>query len=296
MSRADLLKALGNQPMLSDGGMGTQLIEAGLTTADCGVVWNVDRPDVIESVHRRYVEAGCELVTTNTFQASATALAMHGLADRAAELSRAGAQVARRAAGDRALVMADIGPFGGFLEPLGETTEAELTAIFTEQLSAMQEGGADLVVVETMSDPNEVAVAVRAAKALSDWPVIATYAFQRSGDQFTTMMGTSVEDALAAAADAGADVIGANCGTALDLDAYRQLGDALLTAAGDKPVILQPNAGSPVQQDGQTVYLATPDDMAQLAGDLVGRGIKVVGGCCGTTPEHLAAMAGKVNT
>jgi 5-methyltetrahydrofolate--homocysteine methyltransferase len=275
--------------------MGTQLIEAGLTTADCGVVWNVDRPEVIESVHRRYVEAGCRLVTTNTFQASATALAMHGLGDRASEINRAGAQVARRAAGDQALVMADIGPFGGFLEPLGETTETELTAIFTEQLSAMHEGGADLVVVETMSDPNEVAVAVRAAKAMGDWPVIATYAFQRSGEQFTTMMGTSVDDALAAAAEAGADVIGANCGTALDLDAYRQLADALLAAAGDKPVILQPNAGSPVQQDGQTVYLATPDDMATLAGDLVARGVKVVGGCCGTTPEHLAAMAEKVN-
>jgi methionine synthase I (cobalamin-dependent) len=296
MNTIDLITRLNDRCLLFDGAMGTQLIAAGLTPADCGVLWNVERPDAIEAIHRRYLDAGCDVVTTNTFQASRTALATHGLSDRAAELCRAAATVARRAAGDARLVAADIGPFGGFVEPLGDTSVDELTDIVTEQLAALRDGGADLALVETMSDPAELAVSVRAARQLGDWPIIATFAYQAGGDPFVTMMGTTVAGACAAAVDAGADVVGANCGTALDLEAYAKLGEQLVAAAGQVPVIVQPNAGAPIERDGQMHHPATPDDMADLARKLRDAGVKIIGGCCGTTPDHLHAMHGALRT
>lgn len=278
------------RPMLFDGAMGTLLIEAGVSLGECGVVWNVEKPDAIAGIHRQYLDAGCDIVTTNTFQASRVALEMHGLADRAAELNRAGAAVAREAAGDRALVAADIGPFGGFLEPLGDTTADELADVFDQQLRAHREGGADVALVETMSDPNEATRAVAAARAIGDWPVISTYAFQLAGDDFVTMMGAPAADVVRASIAAGADAVGANCGTGLDLDAYVRLAEALAAAAGDAPVILQPNAGSPIQQGGETVYPATPADMAERVPRLRDAGVAILGGCCGTSPAHLKAM------
>jgi len=275
--------------------MGTQLLEAGLASGDCAELWNVDRAETIESIHRRYVDAGCELITTNTFQGSPTALATHSLASRTAELNHAGAQLARRAAGACRFVLADVGPFGGFLEPLGDTTAEQLTAIFVQQLAAMREGGADAALIETMSDSNEAAIAVRAAKTVADWPVIVTYAFQRAGDRFVTMMGEAVDTVMKAALDAGADIVGSNCGTRLTLEDYEALAEQLVAGAGGAPVILQPNAGSPVQRGNRTEFPATPRDMARVAGRLLDTGVRVLGGCCGTTPQHLAAMRGAMD-
>ena len=294
LTPAELREKLVHGPMLFDGAMGTQLMEAGVGTGECGVAWNVDKPEAIEAIHRRYLDAGCDFLTTNTFQGSREALGMHGLSDRAAELNRAGAEAARRAAGADALVAADIGPFGGFLEPLGPTTEDELIEIFREQLKAQLDGGADVALVETMSDPNEATKAIAAAKAvggaMGDWPVISTYAFQKPDDRFVTMMGTSAGDAVRASLDSGADVVGANCGSGLDLEDYVRLVEALAGAAGDTPVMIQPNAGSPVDRDGELSYPATPADMAAIVPRLVSAGAAIVGGCCGTTPDHLAAM------
>jgi len=291
MADDQLLRDLGRRAMLGDGGMGTQLIEAGMTTADCGVLWNADRPEAIRTVHERYLDAGCELLTSNSFQGSRTALSMHGLSERAGELNRLAAEIARGAAGDRALVLADVGPFGGFLEPLGETSESELTDIFTEQFAALREGGADVALVETMSDPGEVGVAVGAARAVdADWPIIATLAYQKAGDRFTTMMGTTAAEATARAIEAGAGIVGANCGTDLDLEDYARLVEALAVAADGAPVMIQPNAGSPRREGDSVVYPATPDEMADLVPRLLDAGATIIGGCCGTTPNHLLAM------
>ena len=290
---ANLLETLSRRPVMSDGGMGTQLMGAGLASGMCGELWNVEKPDVIEAVHRRYAEAGAELITTNTFGGTADSLRRHGLADRVAELNRAGAAAARRAAGDQRWVMGDIGPFGGFLEPVGETTPDELRAMFLEQASALREGGADVALVETMSAPEELRIGVEMAKQADDWPVIATFAFNPPGEdgKFRTMMGADVETAMNAALDAGADVVGANCGTSLDLDDYVKLAEQLTAAAEGAPVILQPNAGQPESVDGDLVYPARPDAMADLARRLLDVGVRIVGGCCGTTPDHILAVS-----
>jgi len=264
----------------------------GLASGECASLWNVDHPDAILEVHRAYANAGCRLVTTNTFGASAFSLARHGLEDRVAELNRAGAGLARTAAGESGFVLGDVGPFGDFLEPLGDTTAEQLHAIFRAQIAALVEGGADAVLVETMSDPAEAEVAIAAARDVASLPVITTFAFQKSADgSFRTMMGTTAGQMVEQMVAAGADVVGANCGTGLSLEDYVALAADLVRAAGDTPVILQPNAGAPQVVGGQTVYLATPEEMAALVPALLDAGVRIIGGCCGTTPGHLGAMA-----
>ena len=293
----DLRIELSQRVLLCDGAMGTQLILRGLPVGVCGETWNLDNPQAVEAIHRAYREAGCDLLTTNTFGATTTNLERHHLAEKAHALNVAGAQLARRAAGDSAWVLGDIGPFGGFLEPLGETTEAQLLAIFRAQAEGLREGGADGIIIETMGDPAEVSVAIRAAKEVTDWPVIATYAFAKAEDgSFRTLMGTRVGEAMAAAAKAGADIIGANCGTALGLPEYIELAKQLVAAArpSGTGVILQPNAGAPQMIDGKMVHPATPQEMAALVHPFIDAGLRIIGGCCGTTPEHLRAMAAKL--
>lgn len=288
----DLMGRLKEGPLLFDGGMGTQLFEQGLAAGACGVAWNADEPDKVQAIHEAYVKAGCDVITTNTFQGSREALSMHLLDDRAPELNEAGAKIARKAGKRDTIVAGDIGPFGGFLEPLGDTTQEELTDLFIEQMTALKNGGADCILIETMSDLNETRCAVAAAKKVADWPVVVSYAYQKSGDQFITMMGTLTAEVVNATFSAGADVVGANCGTSMNLEDYVRLADAMNDAAGGRPVILQPNAGAPVTgDDGQITYPATPKQMAKIVSRLLASGVNIIGGCCGTTPKHLEAMA-----
>lgn len=272
--------------------MGTQLFARGLASGSCGMLWNVERPGDVGGIHLAYRDAGCDLITTNSFGGNRFALELHGLTGRAAELNRAAAQVARAAAGDHGWVLGDVGPFGDFLEPVGDVTADELREAFAAQVAALLEGGADAILVETMSDPAEAVAGVAAAKACDPAiPVIVTYAFQQTAPgEFRTMMGTRVDEAVRRARDAGADIVGTNCGTALSLDDYVLLAGQLVAAAGDALVIVQPNAGSPCIEDGRTVYRASPDEMAATASRLIEAGVRVIGGCCGTTPAHLAAM------
>lgn len=292
MKPTNLLAALSTGPLLCDGAMGTQLFARGLMPGTCGELWNVERPDAVEAIHRAYRQAGCDLITTNTFGASGPSLDKHSLADRVESLNRAGAQAAVRAAGPEGWVLGDIGPFGGFLEPVGDTKPEELLEIFQRQAAALYAGGADAIIVETMSDPEELAIAVKAAKAATPQPVIATYAFGKAGQGFRTMMGAAVDTAIRQAIDAGADVVGANCGTSLSLEDYLVLAEQIRQAAGDTPVILQPNAGSPHMVEGKLVYPASPQEMANLVPALLKLGLRIIGGCCGTSPDHLRAMAG----
>ncbi|MGA2496182.1 MAG: homocysteine S-methyltransferase family protein [Tepidisphaeraceae bacterium] len=288
MARPDLLAALKQRPLLCDGAMGTQLIAAGLQPGACGELWNVEKAEVVESIHRRYRSAGCQLITTNTFGATRANLERHGLVPQLAEINKSAVQNARLAAGSQGYVLGDIGPFGGFLEPVGDAAEADVLALFVEQAKALAQ--ADAFIIETMSDPAEMALAIRAVRNVSSLPVIATYAFSKSPTVFRTMMGTPAADAIKTAIDAGADVVGANCGTGLDLPDYVRLARDLMAAAGSTPVILQPNAGAPRHEGGKLVYDALPQQMAAIVPQLCSAGLKIVGGCCGTTPDHLAAM------
>jgi 5-methyltetrahydrofolate--homocysteine methyltransferase len=290
--RTWLVDRLRETPLVADGAMGTMLIAQGLAPAESSLTWNVHRSDEVASVHRAYVDAGAALVTANTFGGSPFSLARYGLEERTKELNAAGIAVARDAVDGRARVLGDVGPFGGFLEPYGDTTKRDLVGLFQRQIEAFFEAGADGVVLETMSDPAELCVAVQVAKIVADWPVIATYAFVYAGDLgFKTSMGASVEEAVKSAIDAGADVVGANCGTGLALDDCRLLTDEIVAFARDVPVTIQPNAGSPEAIGGRLVYSAVPEEMGALAWHLLDSGARIVGGCCGTTPEHIARMA-----
>ena len=295
MQRQHLLRELAARPLCGDGAMGTLLMARGLTGASCGMAWNIDRPSDVLAIHQSYRAAGCSLITTNSFGGSRFVLASHGRAGDVRSLNRAAALVAREAAGAASWVLGDVGPCGDFLEPVGDLTEDEVRDAFHEQIEALLEGGADAILVETMSDPAEAVLGVEAALTCNrDVPVIVTYAFQKTAGGFRTMMGTPVEEAIGRAVTAGAAIVGANCGSALDLDDYVTLCGEIHAAAGEAHVIIQPNAGAPQQVNGRTLYLATPEQMADTATRLMQAGAAIVGGCCGTTPDHLAAIAAAV--
>jgi 5-methyltetrahydrofolate--homocysteine methyltransferase len=294
MDRSDLLfELLARRPLVCDGGMGTQLQALGLPPGASGEAWNVEEPGHVRRVHRSYLDSGADLLITNTFGGTPLALALHGLdPSRSAELNRAGARLARETAGERAFVLGDMGPFGGLLAPVGDAEPEAVSAAFLEQARALLEGGADALLVETMSDPAELALAVVAARKAGARRVLATGTFQATPDGYRTMMGTDVAGMVEAALDAGADVVGANCGTRLSLEDYLALLPELVAAARGKPVLVQPNAGSPeLAPDGSVHYPAGHAEFAAAVPKLLGAGARIVGGCCGTGPAHIAALA-----
>lgn len=291
-SRIDALRAqLSKRPLLCDGATGTQLQGMGLAPGACGELWNTQFPDRVRHVHQLYRDAGADLLTTNTFGGTSFVLESHGVSGRALELNFAAARLAREIAGDTAWVLGDMGPFGGMLEPLGETPAEAVEAAFREQATALLEGGADVILVETMSDPAEAVLAVRAAKAVGAELVIATYTFQKTAVGYRTMMGTTAAAAVAAVLEAGAEVVGANCGTDLSLEDYERLTAELVAAAAGRPVIVQPNAGSPRFIDGKISYAESAELFAAAAPKFLAAGARIVGGCCGSTPAHIAAIS-----
>lgn len=288
---SSLLQALNGRPLVCDGAMGTELQRRGLTPGACGEEWNVTAADRVADIHRCYLGAGCDLVTTNTFGGTSLALGRHGFGERVAEFNTAGARLARAVAGPERWVLGDVGPTGELLEPYGELTIEQVKALFREQAGALLAGGVDAILVETMSDPQEAAAAATAAREAGAPVVLVTFAFQDSPGGFRTMMGSTIGECVAAAIAAGADVVGANCGTSLSLPDYVRLARELVAAAAGRPVMVQPNAGSPAMVDGRTVYGALPAQLAVTATELAAAGVRIVGGCCGTTPAHLGAMA-----
>lgn len=290
MRPRSILEAARERVVLGDGGIGTELQRAGLPPGACGEAWSRDRPDSVLAVHRAYVAAGADVLLTNTFGGSSVALARHGEEGRAGELARAAAELARAAAGPHRWVLGDIGPFGGFLAPLGEADPDAVEASFREQAAALLAGGADGVLVETMSALEEVALAVRAARAAGAPVVIVSLAFDATSVGPRTMMGVSPEAAAAAALELGADAVGANCGSHLALDGYADVLRRLGAAAPGLPLLCRPNAGTPRLEHGDVIYPLTPERMASECALLVDAGARIIGGCCGTTPAHIAAL------
>lgn len=285
-----LAALLGEQrPVVLDGGMGTLLQDSGLEDGAPGELWNLENQEAVRAAHRAYAEAGARVLTTNTFGGTRPRLDMHGLGDRLAEVNRSAAQVARSVADEHGLLVAgDLGPTGELLAPLGVLTGDEAQALFAEQLTALVDGGIDLVLIETLSDLAEADAALAAAREVApDLPVVVTLSFDTN---LRTMMGVRPGDAVTHLAAAGADAVGANCGRG---PAEMELIAAEMTSARPDGLLLvaQSNAGLPQVVGDHFEYDASAADMAAHAERLAHLGIDLVGGCCGSTPTHIAAMA-----
>ncbi len=278
----------GRHPVLFDGGMGTLLQDRGLVDGGAGELWNAEHPDLVRECHEAYARAGARILTTNTFGGTRPRLRMHDLEGRLHELNREAARVARSVADAYgALVAGDLGPTGELLEPLGTMTSAQAQELFAEQLRGLRDGGIDLVLVETMSDLGEVEAALSAAReVVPDLPVVATLSFDTN---LRTMMGVRPGDAVTRLAGWGADAVGANCGRGPE--EMEQIAKELAQARPEGLLLVaQSNAGLPQVVGDHFEYDKSPADLAEHARALHALGIDLVGACCGSTPEHIAAM------
>jgi methionine synthase I (cobalamin-dependent) len=283
----DLISAHGCA--LFDGAMGTMLQGAGLGAGESGERWNLERADAVAEIHRGYAAAGAAVVTTNTFGASSPRLASADLGDRVAEVNAAGVRIARKVADEfGALVAGDVGPTGELIEPLGTLSSHEAQAVFAEQIEALATAGADLILAETMSDLAEAEAVVRAAhEAAPELEVAVTLSFDTNRH---TMMGVSPARAVESLADLGVTAVGANCGRGItDMEAV--MAEMVAHRPDGLFLIAQSNAGMPVIHGDEFHYETTPAEMAVYARRMRELGIELVGGCCGSTPAHMAAMA-----
>jgi len=276
------------RPHLFDGAMGTMLYSRGVYINRCYDELSVREPELVRDVHRAYVRAGAEVLETNSYGANRIKLGRYGLEGDLHEINVRAAQLARSAAEDRACVAGAIGPLGVRIEPYGPTSVDEAAELFREQAAALLEGGVDLFILETFSDLLEIQQAVRAVRSLTDLPIVAQMVIQESGH---TPLGTDAAIFAERLGLWGVDVVGMNCsvGPHAMLEAVERL-----AAATDRPLSAQPNAGLPREVDGRTMYMASPEYMAEYAARLIRKGVRFVGGCCGTTPEHIKRMAGAV--
>ncbi len=282
----DRLKA--GDVIVGDGAWGTLLMARGLKPGEPPETVNLTRSEVLEEIARQYLDAGAEIVTTNTFGGSPARLRQYGLDGQTEAVNRAAVEAVRRAVGDRAYVSASVGPCGHLLKPYGDADPADIAAGFERQIRALGASGVDLICIETMTDLTEAALAVRAARAAApDVPVMATMTFDKTCRGFFTVMGVSIEQAVRGLTEAGADILGSNCGNGIEImiDIARQF-----RACSDRPIAIQSNAGLPEQRGAALVYPEEPDFMAAKAATLLELGVSLIGGCCGTSPEHIRAL------
>ncbi len=274
--------------IISDGATGTWLQSHGLEPGGCPEVLNVSRPGLIRQMAREYFDAGSDMVLTASFGGSRFMLDKYGHGGRVRELNRLAAEHARSQAPPGGLVAGSVGPTGEFIEPLGSVSAAEMQDAFAEQITALEEGGADAVAIETMFALDETRLAVKAARENTSLAIIATMTFDKGPRGFFTMMGVTPEEAARELRDAGADVVGANCGNGIEnmLELARLIRDAT-----DGPMLIHSNAGIPAIRQGQIVYPETPEFMAPRFKELAEMGVNIFGGCCGTTPRHIRAIA-----
>lgn len=277
------------RPVILDGAMGTMLMRAGMTRGDCPELFNVEKPNAIRSIYRAYIDAGAQIVLSNTFGGNAFRLQNYGLAERQAELVEAGAQnlcLEVEAFSHPVIAAGSMGPTGEMLQPLGEISFEEAKETFATQAKALADGGVSLLWIETMSDLNELIAAIEGAQSVTDLPVTATMTFDTNG---RTMMGVSPQQLLDAVAPYHLAAVGANCGNGpaeieANIKAFRAI-DPEIT------LISKSNAGLPKMVDGEIVYDGTPEVMAEHALRVRDMGADLIGGCCGTTPDHIQAMA-----
>ena len=295
MARAGLIERVNEGVLVLDGAMGTQLMAAGVAPGCCNDYLNIESPQIVAAVHAAYLQAGSDAVVTNTFGANKYALSRHGYESDVEQINLVGAKIARDAAGGDKYVLGDIGPCGDFLEPLGSVKPDELLGAFAVQARSLAAGGVDGFIIETMTAVDEIIIAVKAVKSVSDLPIFVSLAYDPAGGQFKTMMGIGPAAAVEQLSSLGITAIGFNCGT-LDMDQYVELAGLYVEAIAQNPMALlaEPNAGKPELQGDKAVYTLSPDDFGDAAKQIHAAGAGIIGGCCGTSPEHIKKMADRL--
>jgi 5-methyltetrahydrofolate--homocysteine methyltransferase len=273
--------------LVSDGAWGTFLQQKGLKLGECPEEWNLTHPDEVFDIAKSYIDAGADMIETNSFGGTIFKVEKYGLGDKVFELNKAAAEISRKAAGDK-FVLGSVGPTGKILM-MGDVSEEELYDAFKEQVKGLAAGGVDAIMIETMTDLDEARLAIQAAKENTNCEVFCTMTFDKTVDgEFRSMMGISPTDMVNTLIDAGADLIGANCGNGI-ADMIGIVEEIRKTNT-EIPVLIHANAGMPIYKDGETVFPESPDEMAVLVPKIIAAGANVIGGCCGTTPDHICRV------
>lgn len=286
-SSHEILERLENEVLIFDGATGTYLQQHGLESGGCPELMNADAPDVIRGMAGAYFDAGADIVLTNSFGGTKFRLKHYEAQDRVAELNSLAAEHAKSQAGPGQFVAGSVGPTGEFIEPLGEVSESEMYDAFAEQITALEQGGADSVMIETQMVLDEAQIAIKATRENTDLVVMSTMVFDKGPRGFFTMWGTSPEDAAKGLRDAGADVVGSNCGNGIDK--MIEIAE-LMRSSVDCPIVIQSNAGIPAYKSGEIIYPESPEYMAERYKNLAEIPVDMLGGCCGTTPDHIRAL------
>ena len=281
----DQIKA--GKVLVSDGAWGTFLQQKGMKPGECPEEWNITHPDEVFDIAKSYIEAGADMIETNSFGGTKFKVEKYGLGDKVFELNKAAAEISRKAAGDK-FVLGSVGPTGKILM-MGDVTEEELYEAFKEQVKGLEVGGVDAIMIETMTDLDEARLAIQAAKENTNCEVFCTMTFEKTVQgEFRSMMGISPTEMVNTLIDAGAELIGANCGNGI----ANMIGivEEIRKANSEIPILVHANAGMPIYKDGETVFPETPDEMSGLVPKIIAAGANIIGGCCGTTPDHICRV------
>jgi len=289
MARCKITEAVkSGRILISDGAWGTFLQQKGMKPGECPEQWCIDKPDDVMDIARNYIEAGADMVESDSFGGTSFKLEHYGLSNKVSEINEAAAAISRKAAGENNWVIASIGPTGKMLI-MGDITEEELYQSFKDQAVALEKGGADAICIETMSAIDEATIAVKAAKENTNCEIICTFTFEKTVQgYYRTMMGVSPTDAAKSVLEAGVDILGTNCGNGIErmIDIVKEI----RSVTSDVPILVHANAGLPQNINGVDVFPESPEDMANQVSGLISAGANIIGGCCGTTPDHIKAM------
>jgi len=277
--------------LVSDGAWGTEIAKNKDVSTSYPEILNLTHPEIIEGIARAYIEAGSDIILTNTFGGNFFKLKKYGAEEKIKEINEVGVKISLKAAGNK-IVFASMGPTGYLLQPYGDLTEKEAENCFLQQAEILLKAGADGIVIETMIDINEALCALKAIKSITDRPVVVSMTYNKGKNGFKTLMGTTVEECSLLIEKNGADVVGANC--SFGIENFIQIAKEIKSAT-EIPVWIKPNAGLPQLISGTTVYPDTPEYMSKFIPDLIESGASIIGGCCGTTPQHIRKIAQTVS-